>query len=123
MYQEYFIVEYWTPDGLNEYDAGNKHYNVPGIRVLHVTANLEKTSDYTYFKYENSYSAQKLLILYPANGAYITSTTEASNDFLYRPEKNPTFTGARYNNRVKLGYTFTVNSLSENSANITFTKI
>lgn len=123
MYQEYFIVEYWTPDGLNEYDAGNMHYSVPGIRVLHVTANLEKTSDYTYFKYENSYSAQKLLILYPANGAVITSTTEASNDFLYRPEKNPTFTGARYNNRVKLGYTFTVNSLSENSANITFTKI
>ena len=123
MYQEYFIVEYWTPDGLNEYDAGNYHYSTSGIRVLHVTANLQTSDGYTYFKYENSYAAQKLLTLHPANGANISSSTEASNDFLYTPSKYSTFSGARYNNRVKLGYTFTVNSLSKDYANITFTKI
>ena len=123
MYQEYFIVEYWTPDGLNDYDAGNYHYSKPGVRVLHVTANLETKDGYTYFKYENSYSTQKLLTLHPANGAYISTTTQASNDFLYIPEKTSTFLNARYNNRVKLDYSFKVNNLTKDYANITFTKI
>lgn len=123
MYQEYFIVEYWTPDGLNAYDAGNYLYSEAGIRVLHVTADLETTSSYTYFKYENSYSPYKLLTLCPANNAYISSSTEASNDFLYRPTKVNTSLELRYNNRTKLNYSFTVNSLGADSANITFTKI
>lgn len=123
MYQEYFIVEYLTVDGLNAYDAGRHFYSEAGIRVLHVSAELETNSDYTYFKYENSYSAQKLLTLCPANNAYITSTTEASNDFLYQPTKINTSNTLRYNDRTKLNYSFTVNSFTQDSANITFTKI
>lgn len=124
MYQEYFIVEYWTPTGLNEYDSsGDYLYSQAGIRVLHVTANLANTNGYDYFKYDNSYSNTKLITLVPANNGYITSSTIASNAFLYRPSTNPTFSGARYNDRTKLGYEFTVNSLGDTHANITFTKI
>ncbi len=124
MYQEYFIVEYWTPTGLNEYDStGDYLYSQAGVRVLHVTATLENNNGYDYFKYDNSYTNIKLITLVPANGRTITSSTTANNAFLYRPNSNATFSGARYNNRSKLGYEFTVNSLGDTYANITFTKI
>lgn len=125
MYQEYFIVEYWTPTGLNEFDSKGEYlYSLPGIRVLHINAELGYNSyNQYYFKYNNSDTKYKMIELVPANSAIITNSSSASNGFLYTPNKYHTFKDAKYSDGTKLNYSFVVNSLTDSHANITFTKI
>jgi len=124
MYQEYFIVEYWTPTGLNEFDSKGEYlYSAPGIRVIHINAELDyNTYNQYYFKYNNTDTKYKMIELVPANGAIITNSSSASNAFLYTPTKYKTFSGAKYSDGTSLNYSFVVNFLSSTHANITFTK-
>ena len=124
MYQEYFVVEFWTPTGLNELDSKGEYlYSTPGIRVIHINAELGyNTYNQYYFKYNNSDTKYKMIELVPANGAIITNSSSASNAFLYTPTKYNTFKNAKYSNGKVLNYSFVVNYFTNTHANITFTK-
>ena len=63
-FDEYFLIEYYTPTNLNEIHAGyNGLYSISGIRILHVNAqiNPNQEKDYELFLYDNSDTAFKLL--------------------------------------------------------------
>lgn len=114
--QEYFILEYYTISGLNEYD---KMFNINGIRVLYVIANTKKDGT---FRYNNSTSNIKLISqITTSNGnTYLTNTTNRSDDTLF--VENESLTSAKFSDDSYLNYTFTVDALTEEKATITISK-
>jgi len=63
-FDEYFLIEYYTPTNLNEIHAGyNGLYSISGIRIIHVNAqiNPNQEKDYELFLYDNSDTMTKLL--------------------------------------------------------------
>ena len=51
-FDEYIVIEYFSPKGLNEFDATHGHRNIyvnkSGVRIWHVDARLAYTNDYTF---------------------------------------------------------------------------
>jgi len=120
-YQEYFIVAYYTNDGLND-GEGNGYFKENGIVVYHVNASLYKEEyegEIYYDIYNNNtdisdpdgYGTADNLIEYVTNG----------NAYIYG-------VGDRLASTVKDGkgnaiaYTFTVDALTEDEAVLTFMK-
>ena len=114
--QEYFILEYYTISGLNEYD---KMFTINGIRVLYVIADTKKNGT---FKYNNATTNIKLISqITTSNGStYLTNTTEKSNDTLFT--EGESLSSAKLSDDSYLNYTFKVDSLSEEKATITISK-
>lgn len=54
IYDEYIIIEYYTPTGLNQVDSehiysnGNRMYQDSGLRIYHVDSRLVKVRQYSY---------------------------------------------------------------------------
>ena len=114
--QEYFILEYYTPTKLNEYD---KPFTVPGVRMLHVLATTKSDGS---LRYNNTDTNAKLLSqITNSNGAtYISSTTNRSDDTLFIENEN--FVNVKYaTDNSNLNYSFVVDKLTDNSATITIT--
>lgn len=111
--QEYFILEYYTPTGLNEMD---KMYSISGIRVLHIIADTKKDGS---FKYDNSVSGVKLIsqITTSSGGTYLTSKTDRSDDTLFI--EGESLDSAKFTDDKRLKYTFTVDRLTDDYATIT----
>ena len=120
VYQEYYIVVYYRNVGLNGDDAG--YFSRDGIVVYHVNASLYNSDNYNgtayYDVYNNNtdvsdtYGTQNNLI------EYVKS--EAGNFTYVEGDTIPSNTTDDQGN--KIAYTFTVNSLTADSATITFTK-
>ncbi len=118
-YQEYYIVVYYTNNGLNS--DGYGYFARDGIVVYHVNATLiEDTVDgKTYYDVKNNNST-------PSSDGY--GTEDNLIEFVKSGEGNFTYIAGDSLPSVKddsgrtLGYTFTVNSLTEDTATITFTK-
>ena len=117
-YQEYYVMMYYTASGLNAGEGG--YFLRDGILVYHVNASLfldEYNGELYYDVYYNNtspsdeYGTENNLVEFvlSENGYY----TYAEGD------KLPTVTDDSGN---ALGYTFTVDSLTADSATITFTK-
>ncbi len=118
-YQEYYIVAYYTSGDLN--DGAGGYFSRDGIVVYHVNAALysEIYDGETYYNVRNNntdpsdeYGTEDNLIEYVLNGA--DTYTYVAGDSL---PSTTTDEGRR------LGYTFTVDSLTGDSATITFRKV
>ena len=121
VYQEYYIVMYYTNNGLNA-GEGFGFFEEEGILVYHVNAVLYKETDQGQACYDfantntdpsdEDYGTEDNLIEYIKLSQ--TSYVYGVGDSLAAETK--TDTGA------KIAYTFTVDSLTDSTATLTFTK-
>lgn len=162
-FDEYLLVELYTPTGLNEFDTTYRYLgyypqgvNDYGIRVWHVDGRLTYYNGYwstslvtnptrgnIYHAFSNSYGDNHgsylgedyynyniLQLIRNSTSETYTPKSTFSNSNLFK--EGATFSmstysqqfvkGAKMNNGNALGWSFTVNSLSNKSATITFTK-
>lgn len=119
LYQEYYIVAYYTNEGLNGGDAG--FFSRDGIVVYHVNASL----------YKEVYDGEAYYDIYNTNTDVSDSYGTAENliEFVKSPEDTFTYVvGDSLSNTIvndlgnKIAYTFTVDSLENGVATLTFTK-
>lgn len=117
LYQELFILEYYTPTKLQEID---KPFSSNGIRLLHVNGNL--TSKGT-FKYDNSYTQEKFIsqITTSKGDTYLSSTSKRSDETLF--SKGEKLERVIDNNGDRVPYTFKVIDLTNEYAEVKITKI
>ncbi len=118
-YQEYYIVVYYTNNGLN--GNGNGYFDRNGIVVYHVNASLYK-EDYegeTYYDVYNNNTD-------PSDKEYGTEdnllefVTALDGDYIF--DKGDTLPVIYDDSGNALRYRFTVDSLTSSAATITFTK-
>ncbi len=117
-YQEYFIVVYYKNTGLNTGAGG--YFERDGILVYHINASLykEEIDGEIYYDiynnntdYSDDYGTKNNLIEYVL-----------SQDDTYTYVEGDTLTEARTDSGEELIYSFTVDSLGEESATLTFNK-
>lgn len=93
-FDEYLLIEYYTPEGLNEQDSKytlggrNKMYNSSGLRIYHVDARLIKNlqvDNYGYVTGNGGYSSE-----YIAGNTIVGASNSVSFSYLssmQKPEK------------------------------------
>lgn len=116
MFQEYFLLEYYTPTSLNELE---KPFSIPGVRMLHISSQLTSSGK---IKYDNSRTTYKLIsqITNSNGGTYINETTPRDDSTLF--VQGDKLLSAQYNNGDELKYQFEVVSLNESEVSIKITR-
>lgn len=73
IYDEYYLIDYYTPDGLNALEAGNSGlFSVSGIRIYHIDSRTTKTNPESIldiYDYNNSYTSHRLISLIQTSGS------------------------------------------------------
>lgn len=122
-FTEYFIIDLFTPTGLNEATAGcYGQFSKTGVRIYHVDATQTTKEIYSIFdvyKYNNAGAAHKLIGYVEADGNNSidkTSTAENSDLFVAGDIFN---TGKWYTDNKNVGFTVKVDSLTQDKATIT----
>ncbi len=117
-YQEYYIVVYYTMDGLNGGEYG--YFSREGIVVYHVNATLysEEYDGVTYYDIANNNTSPT--DSYGTKNNLIEFVKSAEDNFTY--VEGDSLPKVSDDNGKTLSYGFTVVSLDEGSATITFTK-
>lgn len=112
-FSEYFIIDYYTPDGLNEMEAGNSGlFSVSGIRVYHIDASIQTNSSkidgiWGIYKNNNSDTTNKLIALVEADGkGDITKGNGSGNSDLYAAGK--TISGLKWNDGTSAKFSATI---------------
>ena len=89
IFDEYLLISYYTPTGLNEYDAW-KLFTIPGILIYHVDARigngyLEDSSYWTIFNYNNTDTFHKFVKIIEADeDGTIPLTWYSADDDLFQ---------------------------------------
>ena len=119
-YQEYYVVVYYTNSGLNSGDFG--YFDRDGIVVYHINAALvsETNDGETYYDVKNNNSSPSASDDYGTADNLIEFVTHSGGTYTYVVGDTLPSVKDDYNRTI--GYTFTVDSLNEDSATITFTK-
>ena len=117
-YQEYFILVYYTNNGLNAGDT-NGYFARDGIIVYHVNASLYKEDYDGEIYYDIYYNNTDASSDYGTEENLIEFVKSGEDTYTYNTEN--TFIGAYTDKGDKLCYTFTVDSLTSEQATITFT--
>ena len=125
---EYFIIEYYDHSGLadqNIYDY--RGYTTSGIRIYHINSSVTYDGDYwSLFKYDNSYTKHAYMTIVDANSNlkkktdFIDSSINATDKSLF--QEGDVFIPNNCNeyvNKLLLNVEIKINSVTENSANIT----
>ena len=116
-YQEYYVIAYYTQEGLNDHDY--RYFSRDGVIVYHVNASLysEKFDDEIYYDvYNNNTDSSGY---YGTDDNLIEYVQTADDTFTYIVgDTLPSVTDDQGN---KLGYTFTVDAITAEYATITFT--
>lgn len=114
MYQEYFMLEYYTPTHLSERD---KPFTLPGVRVLHVASQLDSKGG---IKYNNTSTTFKLISqINTKNGdTYINNNATRNDSTLFTIGESLDY--VEYNNEKPLKYKFEVISLESSKCTIKF---
>ncbi len=123
VYQEYYIVAYYTMDGLNS--DGYGYFSRDGIVVYHVNASLycEIYNGETYYDvYNNNTSPYDEYGTIDNLIEYVKHIEEESGDEIFTYVAGDTLPSVTDDNGEALGYTFTVDSIDGDTATITFTK-
>lgn len=117
-YQEYYIVVYYTQNGLN--GDGNGYFSRDGILVYHVNASLNKyvDGDETYYD------------IYNNNTSYIDDYGTKNNLIEFVLTRSDTYTyvvgdslgAVKTDSGEQLQYTFSVDGIYEDHATLTFVK-
>ncbi len=118
-YQEYFLVVYYTNNGLN--GGGYGYFNDEGIVVYHVNASLYKqvSDGETYYDVYNSNTDAS--DQYGTEDNLIEYVTTAYGDYVYGVGDSLS-ANVTTDAGEKIAYTFTVDALTADSATITFNK-
>lgn len=115
-FAEYFIIDYYTPDGLNAFEAGNSGlFSVAGVRVYHVNATLESGTVYSLwdvYEHNNASTADnKLIALVEADGKKdIENEFCSDNSDLY--SIGSTIGGLKWRNGKSAGFTVKIQAAS-----------
>ncbi len=119
-YQEYYIVVYYTNNGLNS--NGNGYFSRDGIVVYHVNASLYREEDQgeIYYDVYNNNTDASDADGYGTDDNLIEYVLSAEGNFTYIA--GDTLPVTRDDSGNILGYTFVVDALTADSATITFTK-
>ncbi len=121
VYQEYYIVMYYTNNELNSAEMGGGYFLRDGIVVYHVNASL----------YKEDYEGTIYYDVYNNNTDVSDEYGTADNLIEYVKSPADTFTyvaGDSSSDSItdsqgdKIAYTFTVDSMTEDTATLTFTK-
>ena len=118
-YQEYYIVVYYTNSGLNDGDYG--YFEDEGIVVYHVNASLYYEDQYGeryYDVYNNNTSASDE---YGTADNLIEYVLTSGGEYVYLEGDTLPVVNDDLGNA--LAYTFVVDSIDDDSATITFSKI
>ena len=115
-YQEYYILAYYKNTGLNSADAG--YFDRDGVVVYHVNSSL----------YGDSEDGKMLYDVYNNNASPSSKYGTVNNLIEYVKSANDTFTysvgdtlpDTYLDSGEMLGYTFTIDSVTENKVTITF---
>jgi hypothetical protein len=128
-YQEYYVIMYYTGTGLNDPELGGGYFARDGIVVYHVNASLyaEDYDDEIYYDvYNNNTDASDD---YGTSDNLIEYVKSAGDTFTYVSTSDPDFESGqntmpstRDDSGNTLGYTFTVDSIENGVATLTFTK-
>ena len=121
VYQEYYIVMYYKYSGLNDNDMG--YFEKDGILVYHVNASLyaQEYEGETYYDIYNTNTDPSDQNGYGTEDNLIEFVQSSSRDYVYgKGDSLPSNTKDDFGN--KIAYTFTVDSLTKDSATLTFTK-
>lgn len=124
-FDEFYIIDYYTPNGLNSIEAGNQGlFSTDGIRIYHVDARIdptEKESLINIFKYDNSYTDHRLISLIQASG---TNTIKygkfSTNDDLFKVSTSYVFD--KWYTDSKSNFSMFVESILSDGAIVSFTK-
>ncbi len=117
-YQEYYVIMYYTASGLNAGEGG--YFTRNGILVYHVNSSLyaEEIDGVTYYDVYNTNTDASSE--YGTEGNLIEFVLTDEGHYTYvAGDSLPEITDDSGN---ALGYTFTVDSLTEDCASITFVK-
>lgn len=117
-YQEYYIVVYYTQNGLN--GDGNGYFARDGILVYHVNASLNKYTEGDEVYYD----------IYNNNTSYIGDYGTKNNLIEFVTTRNDTYTyvvgdslgPVTTDSGEKLSYTFSIDKLDADRATLTFVK-
>lgn len=119
-YQEYYVLVYYTNNGLN---AGDEYgyFSRDGVVVYHVNASLykEEIDTETYYDVYNTNTDVSDPYGYGTEDNLIEFVKSGEDTFTY--VVGSTFRDVTDDNGDKLGYTFTVDALTSTHATITFT--
>jgi hypothetical protein len=121
VYQEYYVLMYYTNNGLNAGD-GFGYFDKDGVVVYHVNASLYK-EEYEGEVYYDIYNTNTDASdeNYGTEDNLIEFVTKSNGDFTYVAGDSLS-TNVKDDNGNKLAYTFKVDSLTKDKATITFTK-
>jgi M6 family metalloprotease-like protein len=122
-FDEYFVIDYFTPDGLNELGKGNNGlFSSSGIRIYHVNSTLNNPSDcysiYELTLYNNSYTDNKLISLVEADGRNDILDNGYSEDSDLFKVGN-VCNNLKWHDNSKVNFIIKVDSISSSSATIT----
>ena len=120
-YQEYYVLVYYTNNGLNAGDAG--YFNNAGVVVYHVNASLYKevSEGETYYDVYNNNTDVSSEDGYGTADNLIEFVKSTDSEYVYA-KGDSISANTKDDQGNKLAYTFTVDSLTSTSATITFTK-
>ena len=137
IFTEYILLEFWTSDCLNAYDASKSFgTNAYGIRVLHLDATINYVngkatlttgSRPSYYKYNNTDDDTKnFLETLAVNPSSIynskTKTYNVKNNVLFTDTTKvfgkDYYSSFTYNDSTKLDFTFQITDLTNSSATI-----
>ena len=118
-YQEYFLVVYYTNNGLNGGNYG--YFDEEGIVVYHVNASLYKEvyGDTTYYDvyYNNTDASDE----YGTENNLIELVKSADGNYVFG-EYDSLLASEKTDDGQKIAYVLTVNHITENEATLTFYK-
>ena len=121
VYQEYYVLMYYTNTGLNSDDLGAGYFARDGIVVYHVNASLysEVYDGETYYDvYNNNTDASDQ---YGTEDNLIEFVKSTDDTFTYIVGSTIS-ASTKDSNGNTIAYTFTVDALTAEKATITFTK-
>ena len=130
---EYYIVDLYTPTGLNALKAGDENgYGLPGnvgVRILHVAAqpkedDSEIDSIWTVTKNSNSATGDKLISVVEADDDNSLSTGDAESRLLVSSDlwnQGQTLNNISWYDGTDCGFTISIKSISNDSATIVIT--
>lgn len=123
IFTEFFIIDFFTPTLLNEVGKGSSGlFSISGIRIYHVDATLNNPEDcfsvFEITKYNNSYTSHRLITLVEADGRNDIDDNGYSEDSdLF--QVSDIYSNAKWYDNTKANFSVIVNSINEDSANIT----
>ena len=122
-FDEYYIIDFYNPDGVNETCAGDRGlFSEAGIRIYHIDATLNNPADcwsiYELTKYNNSYTNRLLIKLIEADGRNdILNNGYSENSDLF--SAGEVYTNIKWYDNSNAGFSIKVNYIENGSANIT----